>query len=269
MTLLRYLCTILLFVGYFKPYDVVAQMPPIAHAGGGVEGKSYTNSIEALNHNYASGFDLFEIDFVWTIDNQLVCLHDWAKTPKWLLNYNSEVPLALKEFNQLEHPKLKFKPCNLQRLNQWLIDHPEALIVTDIKQNNINGLKFIKQWISDAEARIIPQIYQPEEYSAIKKMGYWSIIWSLYKYHGSNESVVRASQKMDLFAITMPEFRAKQGLAHALSDPYVPTYVHTINDKSTALYYQKHHGISSVYTDFLGIDFDILSVDNDVKAVDP
>ena len=51
----------------------------IAHAGGGIKGQNYSNSIEALDLNYAKGFRYFEIDFSWSSDRQLVCLHDWHK----------------------------------------------------------------------------------------------------------------------------------------------------------------------------------------------
>ena len=49
----------------------------VAHAGGGINGKTYTNSYEALNLNIKNGFTYFEIDFSFTRDNRLVCLHDW------------------------------------------------------------------------------------------------------------------------------------------------------------------------------------------------
>lgn len=228
---------------------------PIAHAGGGINGKTYTNSFQALDLNYAKGYELFELDFSWTSDAQLVCLHDWNKTPKWLLNYHGENPLSLSEFNDLLHPDLELKPCNLESLNQWLIDHPKAYIVTDIKHKNLQGLELVSSSIEDASARVIPQIYQPDQYEATKDMGYQHIIWTLYEFPSDNKSVVKAYKKMDLYAITMPQHRAKQGLANMLNEPKVPTYVHTINDLAEAKDYLKTYGLTSVYTDFLEKNF--------------
>lgn len=227
----------------------------IAHAGGSIDDKTYTNSLEALNVNYANGYELFEIDFIWTSDGHLVCLHDWQGTAKWLLDYHGQQALTLAEFNQLEHPKLRLKPCDLYSLNQWLITHPKAFIVTDIKNDNVRGLSLIKNTIWDAESRIIPQIYQPEEYQMVKDLGYRSIIWTLYQFLESAKTIVKTYKKMDLFAIAMPEYRATQGLAEQLNDPQTPTYVHTINERSQALYLKNTHGISSFYTDTLAIDF--------------
>ena len=49
----------------------------IAHAGGGLGKTSYTNSYQALTVDIDNGFKYFEIDFTFTKDDQLVCLHDW------------------------------------------------------------------------------------------------------------------------------------------------------------------------------------------------
>ena len=51
----------------------------VAHAGGGVDGDRYWNSVEALERNYAAGFRVFEVDFHWTRDRKLVLLHDWKQ----------------------------------------------------------------------------------------------------------------------------------------------------------------------------------------------
>lgn len=57
----------------------------VAHAGGGIYQKTYTNSYEALDYNAKSGFQYFELDFSFTKDNRLVCLHDWEDSLSDLL----------------------------------------------------------------------------------------------------------------------------------------------------------------------------------------
>ena len=49
--------------------------PRIAHAGGQYQGQIYTNSINVLNEN-KDKFQLFEIDFHFTFDKKLVCIHN-------------------------------------------------------------------------------------------------------------------------------------------------------------------------------------------------
>lgn len=43
----------------------------------GVDGKAYTNSLEALQSNLAAGHRIFEVDLAITSDGKVVCLHDW------------------------------------------------------------------------------------------------------------------------------------------------------------------------------------------------
>ena len=52
----------------------------IAHAGGLYNDHSYTNSLEAINHSYALGFRLIELDLMRTADGEFVGAHDW---PGW------------------------------------------------------------------------------------------------------------------------------------------------------------------------------------------
>ncbi len=226
----------------------------IAHAGGGYDNRNYTNSIEALNHNYARGFRLFEIDFIWTSDDHLVCLHDWDKTPKWLLNYRDEKALSLEQFNEMNRANPEVTPCNLISLNEWLKSHPNAHVVSDIRGNNLRGLVQMRKIIEQAEQRIIPQIRQPEEYTQVKYLGFHHIIWTLHSFQSDQEELLRYAGILNLFAITMPPDRAKEGLAQSLKPLGTPTYVHTINDPEEVRNYQNTYGVTSVYTDFLSTD---------------
>lgn len=226
----------------------------IAHAGGGIQGSTYTNSFEAMNLNYSKGFELFELDFSWTSDQQLVCLHDWGKTPRWLLNYHDMKPLTLKEFQLLDQKRTDITLCDLESLNLWLKKHPKAYVVTDIKEHNIDGLILMAESIENAERRIIPQITQPEQYLPVKAMGFDSIIWTLYQFNGTNQQVIESVRNMDLFAITMPIHRAKQMLAKQLKQLNIATYVHTINSQEEAQELKNTYGLTSIITDFLPAD---------------
>lgn len=251
---MKLLAFLILFLAGCQPSNPPPEITAIAHAGGIIHGKGYTNSMEALEYTHERGFQLFEIDFIWTSDDHLVCLHDWDRTPKWLLNYFGEQPLTLKEFNQLKNDEYDLTPCNLNRLNNWLKKHPETYIVTDIKQNNIKGLSVMTQQIDDYANRIIPQIYQPEELQQSLDLGYRLNIWTLYRFQGDKKAVLKHAKKMNLFAITMPKTRAENGLAIALQPLGIPTYVHTINNLNEARSYQDRFKLTSVYTDVLSQD---------------
>ncbi len=101
----------------------------IAHAGGAIDGHTYTNSLEALNHNYRQGFRTFELDIVETIDHHFVAAHDWASW-KNLTNYSGSLPPTLAQFRQ--HKILdRYTPMDMDAINHWFAGHPKAILVTD------------------------------------------------------------------------------------------------------------------------------------------
>ena len=49
----------------------------IAHAGGGIDGKTYTNSLEAVNKSISNNFKLIELDLLVTDDDKIIAQHDY------------------------------------------------------------------------------------------------------------------------------------------------------------------------------------------------
>ncbi len=220
----------------------------VAHAGGSYQKETYTNSIDALNYN-KDKYKLFEIDLISTIDGSVVCLHDWNNNFYKAFNRSTKLPLTLSEFQFLVKRNKKYKNCTFQTLVDWLDANPDKIIITDVKDDNIKILSYISSHYQNFSKRFIPQIYQPEEYSIVKKMGYSKIIWTLYRFNGSSADVLQYAKGMDLYAITIPESRAKEGLAINLKEKLgISSYVHTVNSRAKYLFF-KIMGIDEIYTD--------------------
>ena len=84
--------------------------------------------------------------------------------------------------------------------------------------------------LPNAKRRVIPQIYEPHNFQKIKDLGFEQVIWTLYRYKGSNDEVVDWIEQFDgPFAITMPKNRAESTLPRELEERHIPTYVHTVN----------------------------------------
>ncbi len=227
-------------------------MHRIAHAGGGIESRTYTNSYEALNYNLQRGFKLFELDFSFTNDGRIVCLHDWHSDFEHSFGFKTKAAVSYDEFKKLVKNKSKFNKCTLDGLAQWMKNHPSTIIVTDVKESNLNALATIVKTLPSANQRVIPQIYQPEHYLAVKKMGFEFIIWTLYRYSGNiNDVLRRVDEFKGPFAITMPTTLARTTLPKNLSQRGIPTYVHTVNDHIEAKVFKEKYGVTEIYTDFL------------------
>lgn len=226
------------------------QIPRIAHAGGEIDNQSYTNSIEALDANYVIGFRFFEIDFSWTADGQLVCLHDWQDSFTRSYGFSIESALSLSQFEGLGKTEAGLQKCTLTSLAAWLEVHPEATLITDVKEENLRALRQIVENYPQLLSRIIPQLYQPDEYEAAKQLGFERVIWTLYQYAGGESDVLKQLDNMDVWAITMDTIRAENGLALSLGEIGIKSYVHTINEYADYLYFSSL-GINEIYTDGL------------------
>ena len=134
----------------------------------------------------------------------------------------------------------------------WLDQNQSAFIITDVKNDNLKALELISQKVPDFEKKVIPQIYNPANYNKVKDMGYQQIIWTLYRYKGTDADVLKwADEFHGPFAITMPKTRAESNLPKQLAEKNISTYVHTVNSAEEADFFLDNFGVTEIYTDFL------------------
>jgi len=143
--LLRFIFITIVFISCSKEVELVKNTSlsflPIAHAGGAIDEKFYTNSLEALENSYKNGCRYFELDIQETSDNQLVAVHNW-KEFKFITNYKgsdtSDSPMTLDE---VKNSKIygEYTPLTMDMINQWFKSHKDAILVTD-KLNDPNKL---------------------------------------------------------------------------------------------------------------------------------
>ncbi len=244
---------------YWKPLENAADAPSpyryvsILHAGGTVDGKTGTNSQEAMDISYILNAQYLEVDFRWSSDDQLVCLNDW--NVRYSSSIEDHVPLSLSEFKQIRILD-EYTPMTLDLLIDWLKDHPGVRIITDVKEDNIEGLTLLAQTYPDMMDRFIPQIYYYSEYDAVAELGFQDIILTLYHMTWAEKTnaseVAEFAKAHKLWAIT---FGAE--LADTMPASYIATLksagtqllIHTVNDESEITNYLQM-GIDGIYRDY-------------------
>lgn len=220
----------------------------IAHAGGAVFGYRLTNSLEALNSAYQSGFRYIELDMSLTADGHIVLIHDWADMAERMLF--SQGVKTRDEFLQSE-VLADLTLMDIDGLAAWLADHPDCSIVTDIKEEaNCEVLNAIRE---QAEPNIfgqfIPQVYTYEEYREVQDLGFDRIILTLYRLDTEADELSAFAEEFSPWAITVPEGRISEELLDAVIAHGVAVYAHTVNSLDffetwTAL------GLTGIYTDY-------------------
>jgi hypothetical protein len=139
----------------------------------------------------------------------------------------------------------------LDDLGPWLAENPEVLIVTDVKERNIEGLARLAQAYPQQLYRIVPQIYDPDELAAVRDLGFKDIVFTLYRSDLGDDAVVEFASANRLFGVTMEIQRAlSTDLPARLAAANVAVFVHTVNDHRT-FQELRDRGVVGIYTDWL------------------
>jgi glycerophosphoryl diester phosphodiesterase len=198
----------------------------IAHAGGSYLGKTYSNSIAALDRSYQAGYRLFEVDLNLTTDNEIVLLHDWGPT----LTYIHGIPAGQRDLATFlaETSGSPHQVATISDLAQWAMTHPSARIILDTKAGTVALLTTVANTYPSLRSNFIPFIYGFSQYSSVNSLGYPNI--SLLTYNGQYSAADLLSQTRShrLHSIAMPHTTLTSQSAELMRT--VPVYVYTIND---------------------------------------
>ena len=146
----------------------------IAHEGGGVDGKTYTNSVEAFQKSSADGFKLFEFDLIRTLDGSLVGAHDWGHFRDVTgAQLKGDIPMTSAEF-AIQRVLGKYTPVTPKDINHWMELYKDIYLVTD-KTNDYSLIQssFIYQ------DRIFIEVFGPEAYLIALNSGIARPIYSM------------------------------------------------------------------------------------------
>ena len=239
-------------IAFFESVELRLDASPlpmmIAHAGGDINGHRKTNSLDAFQGN-STKYKFFEVDLNWTSDRELVCLHNWSDEFDALFGSGTKRPVSHAQFSELSSQLKGRENCTLSELVSWLRTDPANYLVTDIKENNVLGLRKIAQDYPDILSQIVPQAYKPLEIQIAKQLGYENVIWTLYAFGTDYKSIQDVLAAHDLFALTMPWQFAQGGLSALVKQHYdIPIFAHTVNEISS-MSCLSQMGVDGFYTD--------------------
>ncbi len=217
--------------------SVVSNEKTVIHAAGtykdGDAVYTYSNSKEALENCYAAGNRIAELDFIWTSDGKLVCGHD--EDDGWCYGIDSRSALSEEEFMK---SKLfgALTTMSTDDMAEFLREHEKLFIVTDIKDENILGCRYIADNYPDLKDRFIVQIYHMDEYDAIKDIGFKYMIYTLYRTEPDErtpDKLVSDIKNHDLVGITFwYDWIGTKDIYSYIKDMGVPIFVHTVNNQA-------------------------------------
>lgn len=276
-----FLCLYISNISYAKTLPNWATGKKIAHAGGGINKTSYTNSIEALTQTLNNNNNVVELDFMFTSDGTLVCIHNWKDINGKKLDIDTFLNSKIKKnytpmtaetaINMLIEAgntylvvdtKEKDVPKVYQTINKICLDYDiqknqttEEAVIDDqpITDSTIDNSQCTKG--NDFRKKIIPQIYSQKEYKQIRKIyKYKNWIFTLYKLKINNENDIKSlasfCKKYKISTVTIPKKLAIPSYIKIIKNKKLSIATHTVNTTKEWKKYKKL-GIDIIYTDFL------------------
>ncbi len=263
-----FLCLVLLSLmapGMDSPTGFLDGERLVAHAMGGIDGRTLTNSEDAFTANYAKGFRWFEVDLRLTSDGGVAAVHDWERyfrdtLGRGIAEAHRAMPVSREAFRSSPVGG-KYRPLDAGGIVGLLERHPDVRLVLDMKDPGPEArARALRQLAAEADAspfpgvpeRIVPQIPDPETYRMFESIRpFPSYILTLYASKAANEEVLRfVRQAPKIRAVAMPAFRVSPQFVSELKRSGTRVYVHTVNDPKKAAELRET-GVDGIYTDFL------------------
>ena len=224
----------------------------IAHACGGIGRSRYTNSQEALDQTLKKGASAVEIDFAFTSDGSLVCIHDWDR-------FGGTAPTLAKFLKK--KTRGGYTPMTAKKALGKLIRNKDAFLIVDTKEKDTarvyreivricRGLGY-----SSYLRKVVPQIYKTSEYARLKRIfPFRNWIFSLYKMPMKSlwdyVKIARFCQKNGIGAVAVSTKRITKQIIRRLHYRGLTVAVHTVNRPAQAASLKKK-GVDVFYTGVL------------------
>ena len=254
---------------------------PIVHACGQYRGAKKTNCKEALIQTLESSGKgrTIEIDFSFTSDDVLVCLHNFNDYNRRVNHVDSSKRASLKSFKKAGTAG-GGTAMTAEEAIKIMAKYPKAYLVVDTKEKGVSVYKRLVKICKRIKRksflnRMVIQVYSENGYKKIRKV-YKFKHWCLsgYKYMnafrdgynnaGILKTLVTYSKMMKFEALIIPartlarntsdinmkNFRIDPKKIKAISNgKKIPVLCHTVNSYKDYITL-RHNGITNVYTDF-------------------
>lgn len=246
----------------------------IAHGGGGIEGKTYSNSLEGMNHSYENGLRVFDIDLTFTSDSVLILRHDWTENleqrGQTMLesggfvdrnghtqhHVSNPVRLDYKSFMSKKIYK-RFTPMSCKDLIAYMQEHSDLYVATDMKDDVKASYQYLVDRAKEMNAdsvlnRIIANVYDYGVYDKIMKIYPFKYTTARQHYvHPNNYyELARFCVKNNIHVVNMSSCYVNDEGARLLMSKGIHIYVAVV-DYISDMEQLKGKGFSGACTNWL------------------
>lgn len=246
----------------------------IAHGGGGIDGKTYSNSLEAMEHSYDNGLRVFDIDLTFTLDSILVCCHSWEeslelgdvpmKDSHSFVDRNGHLQHHLDNARPLDYNTFKsrkvyrcFTPTSCENMISFMETHPDVYIATDMKDDVEKSYSYLvnkakEMGCENVLDRIIANVYEYDIYEKVMKIyQFKNTTARQHHVHPNNYyELAKFCVNNDIHVVNLSSCYLEDEGAKLLMSKGIHVYV-AIVDYISDLEYLKEKGFSGACTNWL------------------
>ena len=214
----------------------------IAHAMGNIDGRSETNSKEALEQTYSRGQRVFEVDLILTSDGCLVARHDFADDSYYTLEQKKPENPVMDLETFLSTPIMGlYTPITIADIAKFMADHNDVFIVTDTKFTDEETVRRQFELLCEAFEydsrldRVIVQTYNMDMYDVVHEIyPFKNYIFTVYQLAERDYNAIgKFCAERGIAVVTMPSSTADANVTALLHSYGLHLYVHTVNRITT------------------------------------
>jgi hypothetical protein len=176
----------------------------IAHAGGRVDDKTYSNSMEAVESSIARGFTAIEVDVVQCRDGFIVA-HDGMESSYGVKDFG-EVHEA--EFNARNRVYGRYTPLNLDWLAMKSRQAPAVRWVIDAKVSGPRDYGRLLQRLAQAglQGSAVPQVYNVIDAAVAIGHGFEVLLFATWKHYAWDSLSAQCLTELDRIRNLQPRW---------------------------------------------------------------
>ena len=216
----------------------------IAHGGGAIDGRTYTDSLEAVVSSISRGYRMIELDLLVTTDGFLVAAHDWksfrqrtGRSPEAI----TDQPLSLAEFRSKAIDG-RYTPLDEVAIRRLFRKHRDLILVTDMIRDFprlVRALPF--------QERVIVEVFSPQDVSSAKASGVVNPMLSINNLEASLGMVL--GQPVRHVALSINSLRRCPGAARKIVESGRRVFLFTTDDATLMARHVGTH-VSAFYSDY-------------------
>jgi hypothetical protein len=218
----------------------------IAHGGGGIDGRTYTDSLEAVTASIRRGYRMIELDLLVTTDGHIVAAHDWKSLRQRTGEGDSasDQPMSLAAFRKRRIDG-RFTPLDEQTIRRIFAKHPDLILVTDKIRDFTRLVRAFP-----FQDRVIVEVFSPREFYAAMTAGIANPMLSISRIDASLDFVL--GNPVRLVALPVGELERCASGARRILASGRRVFAFTTDD---ATLIRRHAGVraSAFYSDFWNV----------------